>query len=96
MLKGDLSTEVPTTSVRVRSIPRKVHAQMEQVLFGQDVSSNRACARYVSMLPTKGLEVVVAMESKTLSHSLNVKRRMEVCGGEGKKKFFFQHFILFH
>ena len=78
MLKGDISSDVPTTSVRVRSIPRKVHGEMVDKYFGQDVKANRVCSRYTAMLPTKGLEVIMTNESRSLSHSFNTRRVMTV------------------
>jgi len=63
---------------RMRSIPRKLHGSLELKHFGQDPRTNSAVVRGLEMRPTPGLEIVMQRQGKTLSHSLNLKRKMVV------------------
>jgi hypothetical protein len=62
--------------LRMRSIPRKLTKQLLPRHFGQDPATNCVAARGVEMRPTLGLEMVMLRQSRTMSHALNLKRRM--------------------
>jgi hypothetical protein len=68
---GELSPEAR----RMRGVPRVVQDMLSPDIFGQDSTKNSAVVRTSSLRPTAGLEIVVLEESKTISHSLNFKRR---------------------
>jgi hypothetical protein len=73
---GDLETE--TALARMRSIPRKRQHLLGPAKFGQDPRDNMCTVRATEMKPTLGLEVVMLQQGRTLSHGLNLKRKMIV------------------
>jgi hypothetical protein len=79
MLSKPLDPEAAKEVVRVRSIQAKCHSYLESKHFTQDVRSNSASVRSVTMRPTVGsMEVLLSRESKTLSNTVNAYRHMLV------------------
>lgn len=69
---------------RMRGVQRKVQAHLEKKHFGQDVLGNTAVTRSVSLRPTRGFQMTLQGEDKSLSHSLNFKRAANVSGLAGR------------
>lgn len=63
---------------RLRSIPRKHHQTLGKRLFGQDPNKNHAVVRGLQMGPTAGLQVLMAVQGKTLAKAFNLTRQMVV------------------
>ena len=76
LLRHETTTQ--KDAVRVRSIPRKLHGYLDDHHFKQDTNVNRPSMRCLSMMVTKGLEVLMTEQSRSLAHSLNTKRKMLV------------------
>lgn len=62
--------------VRARSVPHKKQKLMPDELFRQDPRKNVTVVRTCSMRPSRGMEIYMLHESRTLSHTLNFKRKM--------------------
>ena len=65
-------------TIRMRSIPRKLHHKLSLDHFSQDPLCNRAAMRTTLMRPTPGFEMVMMRQSRWLSHAINGKRHMVV------------------
>ena len=64
--------------VRLRGIPRRFHKLLDKSKFEPDPSVNRAVVRGVKLRPTLGMNMVLVCESRSVSHALNMKRKMIV------------------
>jgi hypothetical protein len=64
--------------VRVRSIARKYANKLEAHHFWQDPRTNTVTVRGLEMQPTLAMEIQMVHQSKTLSHALNLRRRVLV------------------
>jgi hypothetical protein len=59
---------------RFKSIPTKVRKLLDPRHYGQDPRTNGAVARMVTLRPSRGLEMSLLTESRSLSHCLNYRR----------------------
>ena len=80
-------------TLRMRSVPRRALYSLQQqsaddstggggsrldALFGQDSARNAPSIRLLQMKPTLGFEVIMLNQSRSVPHSINVKRIMPV------------------
>ena len=65
--------------VRMKGVPRKnQELLLRKEHFGQDPRTNTEVVRSFSMAPTLATQVVMSYQSRTMGHSLNVKRKFTV------------------
>jgi len=91
-------------TLRMRSVPRRALYSLQQqsaddstggggsrldALFGQDSARNAPSIRLLQMKPTVGFEVIMLNQSRSVPHSINVKRIMPVHFFFIFKKIFF-------
>jgi hypothetical protein len=81
--------EARETVARMRSIPRKRLRLLEPERFGQDPRTNVCTVRGAEMRPSMGLEVLMLRQGRTLSHALNLKRKMTVIPTMRSRSFIF-------
>lgn len=63
---------------RVRGVRSRQQDTLPRRVFGVDPITNRTSVRSVALRPTRGFEMTLQEESRTLSHSLNMKRVCQV------------------
>jgi hypothetical protein len=59
---------------RMRGVQRRVHFHLCPAHFGQDVDKNVTVTHSRNLRPTRGFQMTLQQEDKSLSHSLNFKR----------------------
>jgi hypothetical protein len=59
---------------RMRGVQRRIQFHLCPAHFGQDVRENVAVTHSVSLRPTRGFQMTLLEEDKSLSHCLNLKR----------------------
>ena len=68
---------------RMRGVQRRVHFHLCPAHFGQDVEKNVAVTHSRSLRPSRGFQMTLQEEDKSLSHCLNLKRVAIVSGWGG-------------
>jgi hypothetical protein len=63
---------------RMKGVPRRTQASLPLELFGQDPKQNTAVVSSVSLRPSRGFQLTIQEESRTISHGLNLKRKAVV------------------